>query len=178
MNSFSYLEPVCCSMSSSNCCFLTCIQISQEADQVVWYSMPPVLAGGLFTTFVTWETGFCYSANLFLKKEVNSKHSKILNITFILVVILLSIFFWMFEIVYNWIFFFLNVLIRGFPGGSEGKKICLQCRRLGFDPWVGKIPWIRKWQPTPVFLPGEFHRQGSLGATVHGVTKSWTWLSD
>ena len=36
--SFSYLEPVCCSMSSSNCCFLTCIQISQEAGQVVWYS--------------------------------------------------------------------------------------------------------------------------------------------
>ena len=35
--SFSYLEPVC-SMSSSNCCFLTCIQISQEAGQVVWYS--------------------------------------------------------------------------------------------------------------------------------------------
>ena len=35
---FSYLEPVCCSMSSSNCWFLTCIQISQEADQVVWYS--------------------------------------------------------------------------------------------------------------------------------------------
>ena len=33
-----YLEPVCCSMSSSNCCFLTCIQISQEACQVVWYS--------------------------------------------------------------------------------------------------------------------------------------------
>ena len=36
--SFSYLEPVCCSMSSSNCCFLICIQISQEAGQVVWYS--------------------------------------------------------------------------------------------------------------------------------------------
>ena len=36
--SFSYLEPVCCSMSSSNCCFLKCIQISQEAGQVVWYS--------------------------------------------------------------------------------------------------------------------------------------------
>ena len=36
--SFSYLEPVCCSMSSSNCCFLTCIQTSQEAGQVVWYS--------------------------------------------------------------------------------------------------------------------------------------------
>ena len=38
MYSFSYLEPVCWPMSSSNCCFLTCIQISQEASQVVWYS--------------------------------------------------------------------------------------------------------------------------------------------
>ena len=38
MQSFSYLEPVCCSVPSSNCCFLTCIQVSQEADQVVWYS--------------------------------------------------------------------------------------------------------------------------------------------
>ena len=37
MYSFSYLEPVCCSMSSSNCCFLTCIQVSQMAGQVVWY---------------------------------------------------------------------------------------------------------------------------------------------
>ena len=38
MYSFSYLEPVCCSMYSSNCCLLTCIQVSQEAGQVVWYS--------------------------------------------------------------------------------------------------------------------------------------------
>ena len=38
MYSFSYLEPVCWSMSSSNCCFLACIQVSQEAGQVVWYS--------------------------------------------------------------------------------------------------------------------------------------------
>ena len=38
MYSFSYLEPVCCSMSSSKCCFLACIQISQQAGQVVWYS--------------------------------------------------------------------------------------------------------------------------------------------
>ena len=38
MYSFSYLEPFCRSMSSSNCCFLTCIQVSQEAGQVVWYS--------------------------------------------------------------------------------------------------------------------------------------------
>ena len=40
MYSFSYLEPFCCSMSSSNCCFLTCIQVSQVEGQVVWYSHP------------------------------------------------------------------------------------------------------------------------------------------
>ena len=38
MYSFPNLEPVCCSMSSSNCCFLTCIQISQEAGQALWYA--------------------------------------------------------------------------------------------------------------------------------------------
>ena len=38
MYSFSYLEPVYCSMSSSNCCFLTCIQVSQETGEMVWYS--------------------------------------------------------------------------------------------------------------------------------------------
>ena len=36
------------------------------------------------------------------------------------------------------------------------------CGRPGFDPWVGKIPWRRKWQPTPVFLPGESHGRRSL----------------
>jgi len=40
------------------------------------------------------------------------------------------------------------------------------------DPWVGKISWRRKWQPTPVFLPGESHKQRSLEGTVHRVTKS------
>ena len=49
-----------------------------------------------------------------------------------------------------------------FPGGSDGKSICLQCGRPGFNTWVGKIPWRRKWQPTPVFLPGKSHGQRSL----------------
>ena len=40
--------------------------------------------------------------------------------------------------------------------------ICLQCGRRGFDPWVGKIPWRRKWQSTPVLLPGKFSEQRSL----------------
>ena len=48
------------------------------------------------------------------------------------------------------------------PWWLRGKSVCLQCGRPGFDPWVGKIPWRRKWQPTPVFLPREFHGQRSL----------------
>ena len=51
---------------------------------------------------------------------------------------------------------------QGFPGGSAGKRICLQCGRPGFDPWVGKIPWRRERLPSPVFWPGEFHGQRSL----------------
>ena len=53
---------------------------------------------------------------------------------------------------------------KGFPGDSVGKKIPQQCRRPGFGPLVGKIPWRRKWQPTPVFLPGEFHGRRSLAS--------------
>ena len=84
MNSFSYLEPVCCSMSSSNCCFLTCIQIFQVAGQVFWYSH-------LFQNFPQFVV--IYTVNL---------------------------------------------------------------------PWVRKILWRRKWQPTPVFLPGKSHGRRSL----------------
>ena len=45
---------------------------------------------------------------------------------------------------------------------AQWLRICLQCRRHGFDLWVGKIPWRRKWQPTAAFLPGESHGQRSL----------------
>ena len=48
----------------------------------------------------------------------------------------------------------------GFPGAQP--IICLQWRRPGFDPWVGKILWRSKWQPIPVFLPGKFHLQRTL----------------
>ena len=60
-----------------------------------------------------------------------------------------------------------------FPGGASGKEPTCQFRRhkrCEFDPWVGKIPWRRKWQPTPVLLPGESHGQRSR------VIKSWTQL--
>ena len=50
----------------------------------------------------------------------------------------------------------------GFPKWHGGKESACQFRRCGFNPWVGEIPWSRKWQPTPVFLPGKFHGQRSL----------------
>ena len=49
----------------------------------------------------------------------------------------------------------------GLPPWLSGKE-STSSRRWGFDPWVRKIPWSRKWQPTPVLLPGEFHGQRSL----------------
>ena len=61
---------------------------------------------------------------------------------------------------------------QGFPGGTSDKEFACRCRRRKrrrFDPWVGKIPRRRAWQPTPVFLPGESHRQRS-----HRVEKIWT----
>ena len=45
---------------------------------------------------------------------------------------------------------------------AQSVKNCLQCRSPEFDSWVGKILWRRKWQPTPVFSPGESHGQRSL----------------
>ena len=53
----------------------------------------------------------------------------------------------------------------GLTGGASGKEPACKCRRLQrcrFDPWMGKIPWRRQWQPTPVFLPGKFHGQRCL----------------
>ena len=49
-------------------------------------------------------------------------------------------------------------------------------RSCSFDPWVEKIPWRKKWQPTPVFSPGESHGRGAWWTTVHRVTKRGTQL--
>ena len=64
---------------------------------------------------------------------------------------------------------FVNILMpyflhKDFSDDLVGKKsVQYRChRRLEFDPWVGKIPWRRKWQPTPVLLPGKSHGQRSL----------------
>ena len=48
----------------------------------------------------------------------------------------------------------LNTLSQLHPRWLSDKDPACQCRRHGFDHWVGKIPWRRAWKPTPVFLPG------------------------
>ena len=54
----------------------------------------------------------------------------------------------------------------------SGKEPTCQCRRPGFHPWVRTIPWRKKWQPTPVFLPGKSHGQRSLvGYSLWGRRK-------
>ena len=71
--------------------------------------------------------------------------------------------------------------LMGFPGGTSGKESSWQCRgRKGcrFSPWVGKIPWRRAQQPTPVFLPGESHGQRILVGYSPWGCKSQTRLSN
>ena len=53
--------------------------------------------------------------------------------------------------------------IEGLLWWPRWYRICLPCLSPRFDPWVGKIPWRRAWQPPPVFLPGESHGWRSLG---------------
>ena len=57
-------------------------------------------------------------------------------------------------------------IITSFPGGTVIKNLPTNAgnTKPWFDPWVGKIPWSRKWQPTPVFLPGKFHGRRSLAS--------------
>ena len=108
-----------------------------------------------------------------------------------------------------YIVWYKSVILLRLPRWLNGKQSTCQCRRhrrLGFNPWVRKIPWRRKWQPTPVFLPrkfslilrpsyivpwrrkwqptpvllpGDFYGQRSLvGYIVHEIAKNWTQLCD
>ena len=59
-------------------------------------------------------------------------------------------------------------LITALPLWLSWQKICLQCWRPVFNPWVGKVPWRREWLPTPVFWPGEFHGlENSMDLFMH-----------
>ena len=66
----------------------------------------------------------------------------------------------------------------GFPGGAEVKASAFNVGDLGSIPGLGRPPWRRKWQPTPIFLSGESHGRRSLVGYSPWVAKSWTRLSD
>ena len=69
----------------------------------------------------------------------------------------------------------LSLSLGSFPRGSGGKEFACSVGDPGFDPCVGKIPWRRKWQPTPGFLPGESHGQRSpAGYSPWGLKESDT----
>ena len=68
-------------------------------------------------------------------------------------------------------------LLPRWHGGKEPACQCRRHKRRGFDPWVRKITWRRKWQPAPVFLPGKSHGQRSLAGYSPQGHKSQTRLS-
>ena len=68
-------------------------------------------------------------------------------------------------------------LVMGLPGSSGGQESACS-GRPGFHPWVGKIPWRRAWQPTPVFLPGETPWTAEPGRLQSTVSQSQTQMSD
>jgi len=65
-----------------------------------------------------------------------------------------------------------NKRVPGLPWWLGVKESACQCKRHGFDSWVRKIPWRRKWHPTPIFLPGQSMDRGDWRAIVNGVAKS------
>ena len=71
--------------------------------------------------------------------------------------------------------------LLGLPKGLSGKASTCQCRSHGeFSPWIRKIPWRRKWQPAPVFLPGKFRGQRSWAGynpRGHKESDKPAWLS-
>ena len=75
---------------------------------------------------------------------------------------------------------YLTFFKYGLPRWHKGKGSACQCRRhkrYRFNPWVWKILWSRKWHPFQYSCLENFMDRGAWWATVHGITKCWTWLS-
>ena len=88
-------------------------------------------------------------------------------------------FFWHIKQHQNLIIYNIQISVYGCLGGSDGEEFTWQCRwRPGFDPWVGKIPWRREWQPLQYSCVENPMDRTVWRSIVHGVTKSRTWLSN
>ena len=72
----------------------------------------------------------------------------------------------------------LEDIIRLRSYGKESTCQSRRCKRYRFDPQVRKIPWSKKWQATPVFLPIDSMDRGAWWTIVYRVAKSWAWLSE
>ena len=142
----SQIEPAHCSMSNSNYCFFSCIQFSQEAGNVVWYShltknIPQFVMIHTVKVGEGWQRQ--RGMTCMCSKRCGTRASQV-------------------------------------PQWKESACQCRWCRRHGFNRWVKKIPWRRKWQVTPVFLPGKPRVLRSLvGHSPQGHKESDTtdWLS-
>ena len=202
--SFPYLEPVCCSMSSSNLCFLNSIQISQEAGQVVWYSH---LLNN-FPQFIVIHTvkgfGIVNKAEIDVFLELSCFFNDPADVGNLIsgssAFSKTSLYIWKFTVhillkpgLENFEHYFTSMWRRQWhptpvllPGNSHGRRSLVGCspwgreesdttERLHFH-FFTFLHWRRKWQPTPVFLPGESQGRGSLVGCHLWVTQSRTRL--
>ena len=74
-------------------------------------------------------------------------------------------------------FVYTSMYMLGVCQAVQWWRLYMLMQETGVQPFVGKIPWRREWQSTPVFLPGKYHGRGTWWAIAHGVSNRWTWPS-
>ena len=80
---------------------------------------------------------------------------------------------------HDWIIVLYAVCCIGLSRWLSSKEFSCQCRRCELDPWLGKIPWKRKWQATPIFLPGKCHGQRNLaGYSPWDCRVGYDWVTE
>ena len=143
-------------VSQFSCCFRLCVCVPWNVCVEVPTLKVMVFQGGALQTFLVFIVLHFRADFVLYKLKVwgNPVSSKSISASF---PIAFSHFVSVCRVLVN-----LTVFQRVFPRWCSGKESPWQCRRCRSDPWVGKIPWRRKWQPIPVFFPGEVHGQRNL----------------
>ena len=174
MYSFPNFESVCCSVTGSHCCFLACIQISQEASKVFWYSH----LFKNFQQFIVIHTVKGFS--IVSEAEVDFFPGTLL-------LFLWSSGCWQFDRWFSGIWKAIKTKLDweiicfwgSFLDGISGKESACQCRRhkrYSFYPWIKKIPWRRAENSPQFYCLQNAMDRGAWWATAHRVTQSWTQL--